>query len=309
MMQANQAYVLITPARNEEKYIDLTIQSVIRQTMLPHKWVIVSDGSTDRTDDIVKSYLSHYSWIELVRMPEHRDRTFAAKVFCFRAGYARLAGTKYEIIGNLDADISFEEDYIEFLLSKFDQDPSLGVAGTPFFEESSGSYDYRFTNVEHVSGACQLFRRKCFEQIGGYSLIKGGGIDWVAVTTARMKGWKTRTYIEKKCLHHRTIGTGTGSVLSGWIKQGRKDYYLGGHPVWQLFRCFYQMFRRPFLIGGFALLYGFTAAFWDGTEKQVSQDLMEFHRGEQIARLRKALSGLPCWSDTDVLNGVKGGHG
>jgi glycosyltransferase involved in cell wall biosynthesis len=124
-------YVLITPARNEEAFIEKTIQSVIAQTILPKKWIIVSDGSTDRTDNIVAHFTEKYPWIELVRMPEHRDRQFAAKVHCFNAGYSRLQELDYEIIGNLDADISFEEDYFEFLLEKFAMMPGLGVAGTP----------------------------------------------------------------------------------------------------------------------------------------------------------------------------------
>jgi len=191
-------YVLITAARNEEAYIEKTIQSVVSQTILPKRWVIVSDGSTDRTDEIVSQYLAGNPWIELLRrMPEHRDRHFAAKVHCFNAGYARVKDVKYDVIGNLDADISFEEDYFEFLLNKFAENPRLGVAGTPFVEDSGQVYNYKFTNIEHVSGACQLFRHECFEAIGGYIPIKGGGIDWVAVTTARMKGWKTKTFTEK----------------------------------------------------------------------------------------------------------------
>jgi poly-beta-1,6-N-acetyl-D-glucosamine synthase len=113
------SYVLITPARNEEASIGDTIESVISQTVLPKKWVIVSDGSTDRTDAIVREHLSGNPWIDLIRMPEHRDRQFAAKVNSFNAGYAGLRGVDYDIIGNLDADISFEPDYFEFLLSKF----------------------------------------------------------------------------------------------------------------------------------------------------------------------------------------------
>lgn len=165
------SYVLITPARNEERSIDDTIRSMISQTCLPKKWIIVSDGSTDRTDDIVKQYLPEYPWMDLIRMPEHGDRHFAAKVGCFDAGYERVKELPYEVIGNLDGDISFDRDYLEFLIDKFSDDPDLGVAGTPFVENGK-HYDYRFTNIEHVSGACQLFRRSCFEEIGGYRPIR-----------------------------------------------------------------------------------------------------------------------------------------
>ena len=291
-MKTHLKYVLITPARNEEAYIEKTIQSVISQTVLPEKWVIVSDGSTDRTDEIVKQHIAKNDWIELLRMPEHRDRQFAAKVNCFNAGYKRLKDVKYDIIGNLDADISFEEDYFEFLLNRFAESPELGVGGTPFVEDSS-HYDYRFTNIEHVSGACQLFRCECFEDIGGYVPIKGGGIDWTAVTTARMKGWKTRTFTEKVCFHHKKMGTGNTSALMTWFRHGQKDYFLGGHPLWQLFRTIYQMSKKPYIIGGLLLFFGYNWAFISRVERPISQELIKFHRREQMQRLkntfRKAL--------------------
>ncbi len=175
------SYVLITPARNEAAFIEGTIKSVIAQTILPLKWVIVSDGSTDGTDEIVRKYIPDNPWIELIRMPESRDRTFAAKVACVNAGYERVKEIPYDIIGMLDADITFGPDYFEYLLSQFKDNPKLGVAGTPFVEDGV-QYDYKFSNIEHVSGACQLFRRECYEDIGGYIPIKGGGIDVVAVT-------------------------------------------------------------------------------------------------------------------------------
>ena len=256
--------------------------------MLPEKWVIISDGSTDHTDEIVKEYIAENAWIELIRMPDHRDRQFAAKVHCFNAGYEKVKDVKYKIIGNLDADISFEEDYFEFLLGKFAEIPELGVSGTPFVEDSS-HYDYRFTNIEHVSGACQLFRRECFKGIGGYIPIKGGGIDWTAVTTARMKGWKTRTFTEKVCFHHKKMGTGNSSALMTSFRQGYKDYFLGGHPLWQLFRTVYQMSKKPYIIGGLLLFFGYNWAYISRVERPVSQELMEFHRREQMQRLKKAL--------------------
>lgn len=259
---------------------------MISQTVLPLKWIIVSDGSTDRTDDIVTQHLPKHPWIELVRMPEHTERHFSAKVNCFNAGYAKAKSLDYDIIGNLDADISFGPDYFEFLLAKFQENPNLGVAGTPFVEEGK-HYDYRFTNIEHVSGACQLFRRKCYEEIGGYIPIKGGGIDWVAVTTARMKGWKTRTFPEKTCLHHRKMGTGNASAIMTWFRQGRKDYFLGNHPFWEIFRTLYQMTKKPFVIGGALLMCGFTWSAITGMSKPISTELQSFIRREQMIRLKE----------------------
>lgn len=285
------SYVLITPARNEEAYIEKTIQSVISQTVLPEKWVIVSDGSTDRTDEIVQKYLDRHPWMELVRTPERKERHFAGKVFAFNAGYEKLKNIDYDIIGNLDADLSFEPGYIEFLLDKFSKDRGLGVAGTPFIEDASEPYDYRFSNIEHVSGACQLFRKECFEVIGGYMPIKGGGIDWVAVTTARMKGWKTRTFTEKTIFHHRTMGTGTGNVLMARFKLGKEDYYEGSHPLWELFRAVYQMRFSPCILGGLFMLSGYVAASLQRMKRPVSPELIAFYRKEQMQRLRGKLTG------------------
>jgi glycosyltransferase involved in cell wall biosynthesis len=280
-------YVLITPAHNEEKNIEKTISSVIRQALKPGKWVIVSDGSTDRTDEIINQYINRHRWIELVRMPEHRGRHFAAKVNAFNAGYEKVKNFCYEVIGNLDADISFESDYFQYLISKFHEDPRLGVAGTPFVEDGR-HYDYRFTNIEHVSGACQLFRRECFEEIGGYVPMKKGGVDWVAVTTARMQGWKTRTFSEKICYHHRKIGTSSASALMTWFRQGQKDYCLGNHPLWEFFRVFYQMTKRPFVIGGTLIFLGFSLEGLRGIERPISEELKGFIRGEQMRRLKNA---------------------
>lgn len=277
-------YILITPAYNEEKYIEKTILSVISQTFLPQVWVIVSDGSTDGTDAIVKKYASEYKWIDFLRMPEHSDRQFAAKVKCFYAGYEKVKGIDYDIIGNLDADISFENDYFEFLISKFEENSKLGVAGTPFVENGK-HYDYRFTNIEHVSGACQLFRRACFEQIGGFLPIKEGGEDWVAVTTARMYGWKTRTFTDKTCIHHRKIGSGSNSFMA-WIKQGRRDYSLGYHPLWEVFRILYQMGKPPYIIRGLCLSVGYLWPNLMRKRRPISKELMWFNRREQIQRLK-----------------------
>jgi poly-beta-1,6-N-acetyl-D-glucosamine synthase len=282
-------YVLITPARNEAQFIELTIKSVVAQTVRPLKWVIVSDGSTDGTDEIVNKYVAHHRWIELVRMPERRERHFAGKVHAFNAGYAKVKNLDYDLIGSLDADISFDPNYFSFLLGKLAEDPALGLVGTPFKDKTI--YDYRFVSIEHVSGACQFFRRECFEQIGGYVPVKSGGIDHIAVITARMKGWKTRTFTDKICLHHRNIGSAERGTLRAKFRDGTLDYALGGHPMWELFRTAYQMTREPYVIGGLALLAGYVTASIRRLERPVSDELVEFRRREQMQRLKKFLSG------------------
>jgi glycosyltransferase involved in cell wall biosynthesis len=294
MQGAALSYVLISPARNEAAFIEKTIQSVIAQTVLPMRWIVVSDGSTDGTDDIVKQYAAGRPWMELIRMPERRERHFAGKVHAFNAGYARAVDLPYDVIGNLDTDVSFDEDYFEFLLNKFAENPQLGVAGTPF-REGSFQYNYRFTSIEHVSGQIQMFRRKCFEEIGGYRPIKTGGVDLVAVITARMKGWQTRTFPEKVFLHHRKMSSAKHSALGIAFDGGRTDYTHGCDPVWEVFRSVYQIARPPFVVGGILGLAGFFWAMLTRAERVVPVELIQFRKTEQMRRLRdffkQALSG------------------
>lgn len=278
-------YVLITPAHNEAAFIAKTLESMAAQTLLPERWVIVDDGSTDKTAEIVERYTTRCVWIELLRRPQRVDRSFAGKVHAFNAGLERVQPLEFEVIGNLDADLSFEPDYLEFLIGKFSEDPELGVAGTPFTEY--GSYDSArdsFEGENHVAGGCQLFRRQCFEDVGGYIPNPAGGIDWIAVTTARMKGWKTRSFSEKRFHHYRTLGTAGRSNWAASFSYGEKDYYLGGSPLWQLFRVAYRTIKQP--VEGVALLGGYCWAAVRRTKRAVTPQLMHFHRREQMKKLR-----------------------
>ena len=293
-------YVLVTPSRNEASFIEKTLESVVRQTVLPAKWVIVNDGSTDETGTVAAKYAEKHPWIEVVNLPVRQERNFAAKVNAFNAGQERVKDLDYELIGNLDSDVSLEEDHFEFLLLKFEGDTRLGVAGTVFKEESG--YNSATDSSEgqlHVSGQCQLFRRRCFEEIGGYFANKAGGIDWIAVTTARMKGWKTRSFREKSFFHHRHLGTAERSIFAAAFSYGEKDYFLGGHPIWELFRVGFRMLKRPYFIEGFALGLGYGWAALRRLPRPISKELMAFHRREQMKKLKAIFRSILTFKPID----------
>src|SRR6266480_2740000 len=286
-------YVLITPAHNEEAFIEKTLDSVIAQTRLPERWVIVDDGSTDRTAEIVRNYAKRFPWIDIVQRPQRRERNFAAKVHAFNTGLERVGSLDFGVIGNLDADISFDPGYLEFLMKKFASDRALGVAGTPFLENGYDSARDSFEGENHVPGGCQLFRRRCFQDVGGYVPNPAGGIDWIAVTTARMRGWKTRSFPEKRFHHYRTLGTAGGKgPLRALFSYGEKDYYLGGSPIWQLFRVAYRTTKTPVLLGGLALLSGYVWAALRRSNRAASPELMRFHRHEQMKKLSAIFSSI-----------------
>ncbi len=297
------SYVLITPVRNEAGFIEKTIESVIRQTVLPMKWVIVDDASTDKTAEIVGYYLARHPWMEMVRMPERRDRSFAAKVGAFNAGYQRVKQLEYDVIGNLDGDLTCESDHLEFLLRQFSQDPKLGVAGS-FYKEERGFSSERdsFAGYAFVPGLCQLFRRQCWEEIGGYLPLREGGEDCAAVTTARMMGWKTRAFPERCFTHLRPSGSAQLGILSRSFSGGKQDYYLGGHPAWELFRMVYQATRPPYFIRGFALGLGYYWALLRGTPRGVSAELVAFHRKEQMAKLKIILKSVLTFKTIDKFD-------
>jgi glycosyltransferase involved in cell wall biosynthesis len=212
------------------------------------------------------------------------DRSFAAKVQAFNTGLEHAQSLQFDIIGNLDADLSFEPDYLEFLMRRFLEDPKLGVAGTPFLENGYDSARDSFEGENHVAGGCQLFRRQCFQDVGGYIPNRAGGIDWIAVTTARMKGWTTRSFPEKRFHHYRSLGTAGRSDVGASFSYGEKDYYLGGSPIWQLFRVAYRMTRQP--VQGLALFLGYCWAALRRTRRPITPELMRFHRREQMKKLR-----------------------
>jgi glycosyltransferase involved in cell wall biosynthesis len=280
-------YVVVTAARNEEAFIARTLESMIGQTVLPERWIIVDDGSTDATAAIVTGYAERHPWIQLVRRPARVNRTFAGKAHAINDSVERLRSTlRFDVVVNLDADVSFEPGYMQFVLQKFAEDADLGVAGTPFTQEAG--YDSTrdsFEGGSYVAGPCQLFRDRCFREIGGYVPNAAGGVDWIAVMTARMKGWKVRSFSEKRFHHHRSMGTAERGPLAALFSYGEKDYYLGGSPIWQLCRVAYRMTKKPYVTGGLALLAGYSWAAVRRMKRPVSPELLRFHRRDQMQKL------------------------
>jgi glycosyltransferase involved in cell wall biosynthesis len=282
--------VLITPARNEGKFIEGIIKSVVSQTIAPLKWVIVNDGSTDDTAEIVCRYADRYTWIELRDSNiDHAKRVYSAKAHAVNWAYASMKDMDFDVVANLDADVLLEADYFEFIIGKLCEHPEIGVIGTPQLQPNYDPVTDGFFNEKDVFGACQIFRRECFEQIGGY-LPLWGGVDWAAVRMARMYGWTTRIFFEKPFLHNRIMGATETNRLIARFKYGVKDYYLGNHPMWEIFRIVFQLTRKPYVIGGISLLLGYLWALATRMKIDIPEDLIRFHRREEMERLKAAFS-------------------
>jgi biofilm PGA synthesis N-glycosyltransferase PgaC len=282
-------YLLITPARNEEATLEQTIQSVVAQTLLPAKWIIVSDGSTDRTDEIVKAFEQQYDFIHLVRREVDENRDFASKVYAIRKGLETLNGDRYDFIGNLDADVTIEPDFYEKLFEEFEKNPQLGISGGVFSELYNGKWVPQRTNTEWSVGGCtQTFRWQCYEDIGGYLPLKKGGEDAIAEVMARKNGWHVRAFPQLVILHFRKMGTAEQHRYSARINHGAYHYSLG-YMFWYEAARTISRLRPSFFLAEMATLWGYILAFLRRDEIAVPADVYKCIRQEQMHRLKRVL--------------------
>lgn len=286
---AGRGYVLVTAAYNEEQHIGDTLRSVAAQTVPPVRWVVVSDGSTDGTDDVVRDWAARHAFIEFVRVEKSQAHDFAAKVHALRHGFARLKDVDYDFIGVLDADLEFESDYFERLLGHFAGMPELGVAGGNIIQLIDGVAVPRVKDFNSVAGAVQFLRRPCFEATGGLPAMRYGGEDAAMEIAARMHGWTTRTFPELEVKHFGPVGAGAGGRLKARFKWGRMNFNLGYHPLFQMARSVYRTRERPFVVGGIAELVGFAYGRVRDREPSVDADVVRYLRSEQLAKLRNPL--------------------
>ncbi len=282
------SYVLVTAAYNEERYIEQTIQSVVAQLLVPAMWVIVSDGSTDRTDEIVQRYATRYSFIRFIRKERDHNRDFASKVFALNTGVRSLSPWKIDFLGHLDADVSFDPPYFCDLLKRFEQDPGLGLAGGWYYEKMSDEYRPCWgSSSRSIPGGIQMFRYRCYNDIGGLLPIEYGGEDWYAEIMARKCGWRVRSFPDLRVRHLRVTGT-RGSRLRYCYREGIMDFALGSHPIFELAKVTKRIPSRPYLLGALARLLGFVVAH-GCVDRMVPPDVVRFLRNEELARLWSAL--------------------
>jgi glycosyltransferase involved in cell wall biosynthesis len=285
----NCRYVIITPARNEELYIEETIKSVINQSVRPLEWIIVNDGSTDGMPAIISEYARKYDWINLVNMQDRGFRSPGAGVMeAFYSGYSELSSTDWDYIVKLDADLKFDRDYFEKCLWKFRKNPDLGIGGG-----SISSYDGKGFIVDkaprfHVRGATKIYRKECWQDIQG--LIVERGWDTIDELKANMLGWKTESFPDISLVQSRKTGHEQGA-LKDQFKNGFANYITCYHPLFMITKCLYRLFRKPYIIGSLSLFAGYVYGFV--TRKKILQDkeLIRYIRSQQLRKLtlRKTL--------------------
>jgi glycosyltransferase involved in cell wall biosynthesis len=284
-----RAYVLMTAAYNEEVHIGKTIASVISQSLRPSRWIIISDGSADGTDQIIQNYVLQHDFIRFLRVSRPPGHSFRSKVLALQAGSKLLEGIEFEYIGNLDADVSVGPTYFEDLIRNFEGCHDLGISSGTVCEKSAGEFRPRPINRIHsVPHAAQLVRRECYEAIGGYTVMEYGGEDWYAQTCAKMKGWRVETVSELPVFHHKPTGGGS-NTLRNRFRLGRADHSFGSDPVFELMKCILRLPEKPLVIASLTRLSGFVWSYLNATPRPVSDEFIAFLRKEQRGRILSLL--------------------
>ncbi len=288
----NFKYIIITPAKNEEKYIEKTILSVINQTVLPLKWVIVDDGSTDSTSDIVKRYLKDHAFIKLVQKEKTDTRNFGNKVFAIREGFKEISNLDYNFYCNLDADVSFEPDYFERLLKKFEINPKLGICGGKVYDLVNNHFIKQQSGENSVAGPIQFFRKECYIEINGYTFSKVGLVDAIAEVTARMRGWETKTFPEIVVKHHRRTSSENNNNYKIALREGKTDYHLGYHPSWHLLRSVARIGTPPIILGSILRTFSFAKCYWVKEKRTVNKEFINFIRKEELNKIKDKIKSI-----------------
>jgi glycosyltransferase involved in cell wall biosynthesis len=285
----DQNYVLVTPVRNEERTIEITIQSVLAQTVPPHEWVIVSDASTDRTDEIVSGYAGRFPWLRLLPLQNRPARNFASVVFATETGIQALHSRDYAFLGLLDADIRLPEAYFAQILARFAADSKLGLAGGLALDVIDGRHQVGHLrsrqSLREVAGAVQFFRRDCFESLGGLLPLPEGGWDAITCVRARMNGFRTATFPDLIVDHLKPRNASEGNLVRRNWQMGVRDHGLANHPLFEVVKCGARCLDFPPVVGSLARLLGFGWAAMTGRRCQLPPEVAHFMRREQLGRL------------------------
>lgn len=283
----NSPYVLLTAAKDEEVCIEEVIQLVVRQTVLPLAWIIIDDGSSDQTAKIIERFAAEYPFIQCHSAGSREGRNFGSQYKAIQAAYELAKPLEFEFVAIQDADQAPEQaDYYESLLEEFQRNSQLGMASGFVYERPHGVWECRQGNSEGSTAGSSMFRRTCFEQIGGYTPLIYGGSDWLAQLDAKIKGWEILTRSDLHILHYRPTSS-AGGIWRGKFREGLEDASFGSHPVFEFFKCCRRIASYPFLLGSLVRFSGYLWWYLTRGRPLLSPEKVAFLRREQLAKLRR----------------------
>lgn len=285
-MSSAPTLLIVTPCRDEAAYARRTLDSMVAQTLRPTRWVIVDDGSSDETPQILAEYARKHPWIEVVRREDRGRRSVGPGVIdAFYAGYERSSPERYELVCKLDLDLELPPRYFELLVERMRAEPRIGTcSGKPYFTArdqlvSEGCGD------EMSVGMTKLYRRECFDEIGGFHReVMWDGID---CHRCRQLGWIACSWDEPELRfeHLRPMGSSHRGILTGRMRHGAGQYFMGTGPLFMAASATYRMAHRPFVVGGLTMLWGWLDAALRGAKRLEDPALVNFIRRFQLRSL------------------------
>ncbi|MEM6578926.1 MAG: glycosyltransferase family 2 protein [Pseudomonadota bacterium] len=280
-LPSDTAYVVISPGRNEAQYMRRTLDSVVAQTVRPKLWVIVDDGSTDDTPEILAEYTAQHDWIHVVRREDRGHRSVGPGVIdAFYAGWDTIDPDDYIYMCKLDLDLDLPATYFEDLISRMKQDPLLGTcSGKAYFRDSSGRRVWERMGNEMSVGPTKFYRIQCFHDIGGF--VREVMWDGLDCHISRWKGWRACAFPDTSLAfeHLRPMGSSQTSIIVGRRRHGAGQWFMGTDPLYFTATAIWKIFHPPYLIGGLASLWGYYGAWWRGDR--------QFDRPEIRAYIRR----------------------
>ena len=255
---------------------------MLGQTLHPAEWIIVDDGSRDGTSAVVQEYARRYGWIRGVRRPDRGRRWSGTGVVeAFYDGFRSLTCQDWEFLVKLDADLSFAPDFFQQALAHFRTQPRLGIGGALLYQVVNGVIEAEAGPTFHVRGASRIYRRQCWEAIGG--MVAAPGWDTVDEIRAAMRGWTTASFSDVMAFHHRP--TGGAGRWRDMVKRGQGCYVSGYHPLYVAARCLRHLGSKPYLLGAVGMGAGFISGYFGAIQGPRDPALVRYVHEQQWRRM------------------------
>lgn len=287
--QTPRAYVVISPGRNEAKFMRRTLDSMVAQSEPPTRWVIVDDGSTDESPQILAEYEQAHDWIKVVRREDRGHRAVGPGVIeAFYAGLDTVSLDDYTYLCKLDLDLDLPPTYFAGLMDKMEADPRVGTAsGKTYYVDSAGRQISEKISDEMSIGASKFMRVSCFQQMGGF--VREVMWDGIDCHKARMLGWKAVSWGDDHLAfeHLRPMGSSQQNIYVGRRRHGFGQYYMGSDPIYFTATAIKKMAHPPYIFGGLATLQGYIGAWWRGDPQHGDEELRKYVRAYQREVLTK----------------------
>jgi len=279
---------VISPVRDESRFVRNTLEAMIRQTVRPQEWLFVDDGSSDNTRDIIAAYAAEHPWIHVIGRNDRGFRQLGAGVVAaFNFGRANLRSEDYRYIAKLDGDMSFPPRYLEIMLDKLDSDDRLAAVSGKVFRPENGQLVEEFIIDDMVAGQFKLYKREAFDAIGGFTqTILWDGID---IHRCRIAGYSTLSFHhpEAALIHHRLMGSSDVNVFKGRVRLGRGIWFMGYHPLYAVASGLFRMHEKPFVVGGLIIILGYFYAALKRDKRIDDEKFIRNLRDWQLGRLRQ----------------------